>query len=362
MDYLERLRIRKKLGNFRQIPPPLSQIDFCSNDYLGLSKSEKMKTLFVEECSKASSLGSTGSRLLTGNSEYAERLERKIASFHGFPSGLLIGSGYLGNLALASLPGKNDRVFFDIDIHASIRNGLQLSKALCFPFRHNDLDHLEKKLQASLKACHRWIYVESVYSVDGSSAPLEDLCQLAKHYQAHLIVDEAHAVGVFGSLGEGLVAEKNLCKEVFAILVTFGKALGCYGAIILGSSLLMDVLINFSPSCIYTTALPLFNLIAINSAYELLPELKRERAELHRSIKRFKDFHETGSNTPIQSILCRGNEEAKKRSQKLLEARIHVKPLLSPTVRRGKESLRICLHSYNTDLEIQKLITCIKTF
>lgn len=360
-DLSDRLLLREQRGNLRELPRNQQLlIDFCSNDYLGLSRSKRLKSLFIEEIQKIEMLGATGSRLLSGNSFYAEQLEEKIATFHGFESGLLVGSGYLGNLALASLPSKDDRVFFDSEIHASLRNGIRFCQSSAFPFRHNDLNHLEKRLQVSMDCRSRWIFVESIYSTSGHLAPLEELSLLAERYQAKLIVDEAHAVGIFGPSGKGLVFEKGLTRKVFALLVTFGKALGTYGAIILGRASLKRFLINFGEPCIYTTALPSYALSAIYCAYQMLPEVEEERSSLYQLIKTFEKFSGKGSKTPIQALPFPGNEAAKQMALKLMKGGFDVKPLLSPTIRKGKEVLRICLHSYNKKNEIEALFKCLR--
>ena len=234
---------REKYGNLRKLQVPQNLIDFASNDYLGLARSSGLADLVAEELSKQTTslngFGSTGSRLLTGNSCYAQDLENSIAMFHGFAAGLLFNCGYMANLALLStIADSGDCIFFDTKIHASTHDGIRLSKAKALPFKHNDTAHLESRLKDCTTQCDRFICVESIYSTDGSLAPLSEICRIAKEYEAYLIVDEAHAVGAYGSQGRGLVAEQNLCADVFAQMLTFGKALGTHGAIILGNQTL----------------------------------------------------------------------------------------------------------------------------
>src|SRR5262249_569897 len=160
---------------------------------------------------------------------------------HGYEAGLLFNCGYMANLGLLSaVAADEDLIFFDSAIHASSRGGIQLSQATAFPFKHNDVNHLEHRLKHCQTVGNRFICIESVYSTDGSKALLPEIVQLAKRYEAHLIVDEAHAVGVFGPEGRGLVAEYDLTADVFAQVVTFGKAVGTYGAIVLGTHLLKE--------------------------------------------------------------------------------------------------------------------------
>ena len=340
----ERLAKRRSAGNFRELILPNDLIDFASNDYLGVAKSCRLMT--------APMSGSTGSRLLTGNSSYAEALEKKIAEFHGFETALLFNCGFMANGGLLSaIAGDNDVIFFDQEVHASTRIGLKLTLAKSYPFKHNDLDHLERRLQRSACLKERFIAVEAIYSTNGSLAPLRGICQLAEKYEASVIVDEAHSVGIIGSMGRGAVAAHRLTGSVFANVVTFGKAFGAFGAAILGSRLLKESLINFAPSYIYTTALPFSVLHSIDQSYEIMAALEKERHHLSRLIEMFP--HSSG--TPIQSHVIGGNLAVKKAAERLKRNGFDVRPLMSPTVQRGGEALRICLHSFNTEEEVKRL-------
>ncbi len=362
-NLVRKLQMRKHLGNLRTLKPTSSFIDFSSNDYLGLARSSQlMKAVFLEwELHKSHLLGSTGSRLLTGNSSYAEKLEEKIVNFHGYEAGLLFNSGYMANVGLLSAIASKESVFiFDAHVHASTHDGIRLSGAKAFPFKHNDLAHLEKRLKNSTSSKERFICIESIYSTDGSRAPLVEFSHLARKYQAHLIVDEAHAVGVCGPQGKGLVAENHLTSDVFAGIITFGKALGTYGAMVLGNNTLKHALINFANSYIYTTALPLQVLAAIKCSYEIFPKMDQERLYLQKLIRTFHKFFPDASPSHIQSIIIKGNENVKKISKSLQHAGFDVRPLLSPTVRKGHEMLRISLHAYNKEIELEELIQKIR--
>lgn len=310
-------------------------IDFASNDYLGLARSSLLKKK-IEQASMLG-YGSTGSRLLTGNHPYAEKLEENIARYHGYEAGLLFNCGYMANLGLiSSIANEKDTIFFDTDVHASTHDGIRLSRAQAFPFGHQDLDHLEKRL--STAKGRRFVCIESIYSMDGSITSLEEVSVLCRKYEAHLIVDEAHAVGVLGPQGKGLVTEN--C-HIFAQVVTFGKALGVHGAIVLGSQQLKEHLINSARSFIYSTALPLQALVAIQCAYDLLPTLDEERIRL-------KSLRPEGH---IFSIKVKDVHEC---SQHLAEHGFDVRAICRPTVR--EECLRICLHAFNTKEEISRLM------
>lgn len=347
---------REKFGNLRELKVSHSLIDFASNDYLGLSRSTKLKTLFFQELEKETfRFGSTGSRLLTGNSAFAEELEEFIAKFHGFEVGVLFNCGFMANNGLfAAVANDNSVIIFDSGIHASARQGIRLSQAKAFPFKHNDLEHLERRLK-NCQGINCFICIESLYSTDGSLAPLKDLSHLAEKYDAKLIVDEAHAIGVLGPKGKGLVAKYVLQKKVFAQIVTFGKGLGTFGAIVLGNADLKQLLINFAPSFIYTTALPFPNLAAIKCSYKLFPTMEEERVKIENLSQKFKLLRSSPSSH-IQPITIQGNEKIKKTSWELSNLGFDVRPLLSPTVQKGHEALRICLHSFNTEREVDTVL------
>jgi 8-amino-7-oxononanoate synthase len=358
----KKLQERERFGNKRTLRSTHPLIDFASNDYLGLSRSKEFYLAVTKEWEMLkypNPLGATGSRLLTGNSPYVEELEQSIAVFHGFETGLLFGCGYMANIGLlSSVATSGDAIFYDAQIHASTLDGIKLSRAQAFPFRHNDPDHLEKRLKMFLQG-KRFVCVESVYSMNGAIVRLEEISDLCTKYGAHLIVDEAHAVGVFGENGQGFAAEKKRCAQIFAQISTFGKALGAYGAIILGSSCLREYLINFARSFIYTTALPLQALAVIKCAYAMLPVLEKERSHLFSLINHYRMLQPAQSRTAIQPFPIKGNKEVKELSCRLEERGFDVRPIMSPTVRRGSECLRICLHAFNTNEEITRLLEVI---
>jgi 8-amino-7-oxononanoate synthase len=362
LQFENRLRKRKRLGNLRELRLIHSPIDFSSNDYLGLARSSILAKAVFQEWrmnlnEESNGLGSTGSRLLTGNSLYAQELEERIAKFHGYEAGLLFNCGYMANVGLLSaISNEGSVIFYDVGVHASTYDGIRLGRAQAFPFRHNDSKHLEKRLKSCPSPGWRFICIESIYSTDGSMAPLREICHLAKKYGAHLIVDEAHAVGVYGPKGRGLIAEHNLMEDVFAQVTTFGKALGTCGAIVLGSHTLKQALINFATSYIYTTALPFQALAAIKCSYDVFPTMDLERCHLQRLITTFREAYANSSQAHIQSIAVEGNEAVKNIAQAITEDGFDVRPLMSPTVQRGHEVLRICLHAFNTESELTQLI------
>jgi 8-amino-7-oxononanoate synthase len=264
----ELLEKRRSAGLLRSLKTPENLIDFCSNDYLGLARSVTLRQTIEQSVAVHSNRlnGSTGSRLLAGNSALAEELETELAAFHDTEAALIFNSGYDANVGLlASLPQRGDTLLTDDLIHASMIDGARLSVANRFKFRHNDLDDLENRLKRATGTVY--VAIESVYSMDGDLAPLTEIVELCEHYEAALIVDEAHATGVFGPQGGGLVQSLGLQKRVFARVHTFGKALGVHGAAVVGSASLRDFLINFARSFVYSTALPPHSLLAIHSVY-----------------------------------------------------------------------------------------------
>lgn len=365
-DYIKhQLAERKLAGNYRELRPENQLIDFCSNDYLGFASSVILKGNIEAEVAQyvEAKNGSAGSRLLAGNSSYTETLEAGIAAFHGFEAGLIYNSGYDANLGLfSSLAQRGDTIIMDELVHASIIDGARLSYANRYSFKHNDIASLEQKLKHAKGRVY--IAVESIYSMDGDTAPLKAIAAIAQQHGANLIVDEAHATGVFG---KGLIEELNLQTQVFAKVITFGKALGCHGAIVLGNTLFRNYLINFSRSFIYTTAAPFHQLAAIKMAYRLLQQSDQEREQLHNNIRFFKEnisdqFHLIISDSAIQCLVLNSNARAKAFAALLQSNGFDVRPILSPTVAAGSERLRICLHSFNTLTELQQLATLINEF
>lgn len=369
-DFLvKKLTERKLAHNLRSLPtvnPNL--IDFCSNDYLGFAKSSLLKhkiEAFQQQIGTIEN-GSGGSRLLSGNRAFTEETESFIAHFHETESALIFNSGYNANLGLlSSLGQRGDTIIYDELIHASLIDGARLSFADRLKFKHNDISDLELKLQKAKGTIY--VAIESVYSMDGDIAPLKEIHRICEKYGANLIVDEAHAVGVFGDHGKGLVYQNGLNGKIFACIVTFGKALGCHGAAVLGSHNLRNYLINFARSFIYTTAMPLHGIISIRAAYTLLAEQDQQQA-LHQRIALYRKlistlkWPRTDSLSAIQTLILGNAEKAKNTAVNLQQLGYDVRAILSPTVAIGTERLRICLHSFNTPEEIEGLILKLKTY
>lgn len=366
----EKINQRKSQNMLRELGKQHNLIDFSSNDYLGFSRSKEIfdMTHHYLKSKNLSRNGATGSRLLSGNFKLYQEVEDVLSEFHHSESALIFNSGYNANLGFfASVPQRGDVIFYDEYIHASIRDGISMSHAKAYKFKHNNLDDLEKKCHTERNRnpieTEIYIVTESVFSMDGNSPNLKSLVHLSKEYRAYLIVDEAHATGVFGKNGSGLLQELELENEVFARIITFGKALGSHGAAVLGSKELTQYLINFARSFIYTTALPPHTLMTIKSIYIELPKT-HEISKLFQKINFFKlqlmnnhleeNFIE--SNSPIQCCIIQGNSQVKAISNELLGKGFDVKPILSPTVPEGEERLRFCLHSFNSEKEIKEVV------
>ncbi len=359
-----KLEQRKTENNFRSLKLSHGLIDFYSNDYLGFARDTALQ-LSIEQEIKANAhqpTGSTGSRLLSGNNTYVEDLEQMLAGFHHAEAALIFNSGFDANYGLLStLPYRGDTIIYDELAHASYHDGMRSSRAGKVAFKHNNLADLEEKLKTATGL--KYVVVESVYSMDGDVAPLQAISELCKKYNAGLIVDEAHAIGTQGERGEGLATGTI---ETLARIYTFGKAMGAHGAVIVGSKQLKDFLVNYCRPFIYSTALPLHSLAAIKCAYQLVDKVADRRKQLQQLAKllqqhlRLKNgFEYINSSSPIQSIIVPGNSHVKQFALNIQQAGFDVRAILVPTVPRGKERIRICLHSFNTEQEVIKLAKTI---
>lgn len=355
----KRLALREQENALRTLPPSSTFLEFSSNDYLGLAS--RVKT------SQQLSNGSGGSRLISGNHKLFVEVENELAQFYNTDATLIYNSGYDTNIGLFScLLQKGDTYIYDQYIHASVRDGIRLSNANSFAFEHNNLTSLEQKLQNAVGK--KVVIVESIYSMDGDIAPLTEIAELCQKHQAELVVDEAHATGVFGTHGQGLVSQLKLENKVYARIHTFGKALGVHGACIAGSETLKQYLVNFSRSFIYTTALPEHSVAAIQQAHLLCANAHHERKTIKENIMQFRNElsptvknHLIASCSPIQCIICPGNVRVKELAATLQEMQFDVKAILHPTVAKGEERIRICLHASNTSEEINALVKAINT-
>lgn len=373
----EFLKNREEQGLLRKLKPYASRlngkinfggreyIDFSSNDYLGLSGHPALKKAATEAIDRFG-VASCASRLLSGDGEIFHQLEDAIAKFKGKEAVLIFNSGYQANIGIiSSLFSKGDCIFSDRLNHASIIDGILLSQAKLFRFQHNDCRHLEellKKERAKFK--NALIVTESIFSMDGDRAPLKELVRLREKYNCQMMVDEAHATGVFGKNGSGLVEEEGLSDRIDLIMGTFSKALAGFGAYLAASKTITDYLVNTCRSFIYSTALPPA-VIASNLASLKLVKDEPERrksllsmAVMLRDKLQEKGFSLKGSSQIIPVILG-DNLRTLEFAKKIQERGFWVMPVRPPTVPAGQARLRISLNYYHDQDALNKLIDAI---
>ena len=353
----------------RKLGSQSSLIDFASNDYLGFSESkvifEKTHELLLQK--GIFNNGATGSRLLSGNHSLYTEAEEKLCEFHESEAALIFNSGYDANIGFfGSVPQRGEIVLYDELCHASIRDGLLLSNAKAIKFTHNDCENLQELIER-FSGNTIYIVTETVFSMDGDCPPIEEIVKIAEKNNCFLIVDEAHALGVMGEKGQGLLQSLNLHNRVFARVVTFGKALGCHGAAVLGSNQLTQYLVNFARSFIYTTGLSPHSVATIIVGYNQLENDSKSLENLRSNIIYFNQQKKLFGLTPlfvrsyssIQCAIIQGNENVKNLANLFQESGFDVKAILSPTVPAGQERLRFCVHSFNTKQQIDEVLNLL---
>ena len=372
----KKLEIRKQNNALRQLPEHTNLVDFTSNDYIGFSNSKLIFDAAHQYLVKNAifSNGATGSRLISGNHQVYQEAENYIAQFHQAASALIFNSGYDANVGFfSSVPQKGDLILYYEICHASIRDVIKLSYAKAYKLNHNYFEDLEKRLrQAQSDNLIKEIYIvtETVFSMDGDCPNMEELIAVSEKYGCYLVVDEAHALGVFGNNGQGLVQEFEAQDKVFARIMTYGKGLGCHGAAILGSLELRAYLVNFARSFIYTTGLSPHSVATILVGYQHLEKENKDIKLLRENIIHFNQQKNllglkpifVRSKSSIQSVIIPGNEKVKAIANQLQKKGFDVKAILSPTVPEGQERLRFCLHSYNTKDEITEVLQLLSNF
>lgn len=350
----QKLASRMNENNFRMLKCYDTEIDFFSNDYLGLHR----KNIFNPENKYA--FGSTGSRLLSGNFEEHEALEKALADLYQ-KEVLLFNSGYHANIGLLSTVIQKDTlVLYDEMIHASLKDGIRLSLTKDkFSFKHNSLEDLRIKLEKH-EGKNIILVVETLYSMNGDFAPIPDLIKLCHEFKAMLILDEAHSTGIFGENGKGLsYTFDDDC--ILARVHTFGKAFSSIGAFVVCHKIMKEYLINFCRSFIYTTALPPINSAYTLRAFQFITGEKgnKEREKLNENIRYFMTQFGSSIPSPIQPLYLNDQSELMVAAALLNSNGVATKPILYPTVPKGKEMLRIVLHSFNTKNELDFLKSII---
>ncbi|EGR47083.1 uncharacterized protein TRIREDRAFT_79782 [Trichoderma reesei QM6a] len=394
------LSSRLSQGRLRRLTiPSATSIDFSSNSYLSLSSHPAVKAAYISLLTShlhpqpGHSLGSGGSRLLDGNSAFAEDLERQIADFHGAEAGLLFNSGFEANTGLfACVPQRGDVIVYDELIHASVHDGMRLSRAQRIPFAHNrvydaDLDALLQSLTKGPQGeavksgrTNIFIAVEGIYSMDGDAAPLKHIAECVEKRlpqgNGYIIVDEAHSTGILGPQGRGLVCQLGLQDRIWARVHTFGKAMGCSGAIVLCSSTARNYLINYARSFIYTTAMSFPSLASIRTTYNFLasghadPLIKKLYSLIHHmhslladTIKRHApspELFRINPEVPQSPILPLFTNKARSLAQYCQDRGFTVRPIVAPTVPMGQDRVRVCLHAGNSVEEVEGLCRAVE--
>jgi 8-amino-7-oxononanoate synthase len=334
-------------------------VNLCSNDYLGLSTDPRLKDAVASALAAGVPVASTGSRLLSGNADIWDQLECEIAQFMGSEAALYFNSGYSANIGvLSALIQPGDVVFSDAANHASIIDGLRLAGARKVIFPHVDMDALKRELRTnSAGGAQKFIVSESIFSMDGDRAPISDLVMLAERYGAELIIDEAHATGVVGPQGRGLVAASGLADRVLVTIHPCGKALAGMGCFVCCSEKLKHYLINRARTFIFSTALPPYMAAQMRAVIRIVATADRERNDL-AALSAFlrKQLREAGfdigrGDTQIIPIFLGENDRAIRFSELLKDTGFGVRPIRPPSVPAGTSRLRISLNAkLTTDL------------
>ena len=334
----------------------------CSNNYLGLANHPRIIKA-AKESMERYGYGAVASRLVSGNMSIHEEFEKVIAQFKRSQKALLFNCGYMANIGVISTicESAKDLVISDKLNHASIIDGLMLSKANFATYRHNDLEHLEKILKTK-KARRRLIVVDGVFSMDGDIAPLKDIVELAEKYEAIVMVDDAHATGVIGEKGRGSVEYWDLYERLDIQMGTLGKALGGFGAFICGSETLIEYLINKCRPLIYTTALPVPVVAAALEALKILIEKPEMVATLRNNVKYFVEglqkigLEVKDNSSAIVPVIIGDEKRCLRMSERLFELGIYVAAIRPPTVPKGTARLRVTLMATHTKEHLEKAI------
>lgn len=344
---------------------PAEGIDFTSNDYLALTHSSELRSRVIAELSKGKiPLGSGGSRLLRGNHEWHEEAEAYFATWQGTEASLFFTSGYAANMAvLTAIPTRRDVIIYDTFVHASIKEGIHASFATKRTFEHNSIESLVSALDASAGADAVFVVVESLYSMDGDEAPLDKLARLSRERGFALIVDEAHATGLFGGEGRGLIDERGVRSDVFASVHPCGKALAGAGAFVCGSDTVKSYLLNRARTMIFTTALPPIVAYTLTQGIEIL---RHEPARIRRvfehaayvrerltpALKRWTVYP---GRSPIIPLVVGMDAESVAVAEELHARGMDVRPIRPPTVAEGSARFRLTVNSEHTKAELDLL-------
>lgn len=353
-------------GRLRALEPARG-LDFASNDYLGLARSDALRASVADAVERGVAIGSGGSRLLRGNDAEHEALEAEAAAFFGAETALYFGGGFVANTAIFStLPQRGDLIVYDSLVHASVHEGVRLSKAEARAFTHNDAQACDDAIiawRAGGGTGRPWIAVETLYSMDGDRAPLDDLMSVARRHDAVLVLDEAHATGVFGPDGRGLGAHLEGTGNVIS-LHTCGKALGCSGALVCAPRELRDFLVNRARAFIYATAPSPLMAAAVRASLRLLQSEPARRETLHARVVSARaqlsgKLGITPQDSQIQPIITGTDASAVQLADAMRAQGFDIRAIRPPTVPEGTARLRLTLTLNTTEIETAALIDAL---
>ncbi|MGI2707695.1 MULTISPECIES: 8-amino-7-oxononanoate synthase [Bacillus cereus group] len=335
-------------------------LNLASNNYLGLAGDSRLKEAAIEAI-RTYGVGATASRLVIGNYSLYEEVEKSICDWKHTEKAMIVNSGYTANVgAISSLMGRHDVIFSDKLNHASIVDGVKLSGAKQKRYRHNDLHHLEQLLQTTPSEKRKLIVTDTVFSMEGDVAHLKELIALKEKYGALLMIDEAHASGIYGERGAGIAhVEPELSKKIDIHMGTFSKALGCYGAYLAGNEVCIDYMRNKMRSFIFTTALPPGVLATIQCAIAIVKEDEARRKRLlengayFRNVLKEAGYNIGNSSTHIVPVIVTSNEAAIRFSRKVQEAGIVAIAIRPPTVPHNSSRIRFTVTSEHTKSDLE---------
>ncbi len=337
---------------------------FCSNDYLGISRSERFKKVVLEVLEKWGA-GAPSSRSIAGSFLIHQELEEELSKLKGTERALLFSTGYMANLGiLTTLVGEGDLILSDQFNHASIIDGARLSRAEVWVYKHRDMNHLEDLLKRSNHR-RKLIVSDSVFSMEGDIAPLRELKGLSDRYGAILVIDDAHGTGVLGKEGRGIAEHFDLLGQIDVQMGTLGKALGIMGAFVAGENVLVEYLLNRARTFMYTTSLPPVVVRMVKEALKVLKEEPWRREKLWKNTHLFREgvkrlgFKVLGE-TPIVPIVIGDDELTMKLSAALFEMGIYVQGIRPPTVPPGTSRLRFSISALHTESDIERALFALE--
>ncbi len=339
-------------------------LSFCSNDYLGLANHPQLIAA-LQQGAALHGVGAGAAHLVSGHTRVHHQLEIALAVFASKPAALLFSTGYMANLGVVqALVGKGDTVYADKLNHASLNDAMQLSRAKVQRYRHNDMAQLAQLLEKT-KSGRKLIITDAVFSMDGDLAPLPELLALCEQHDAWLLVDDAHGFGVLGELGRGSLAHFGISSPRIIYMATLGKAAGVFGAFVAAELVVIDTLINYARSYVYTTATPPALASAVLASLQLIEQGEDLRAHLQRLIAQLRSgLHDLrwslmSSTTAIQPLLIGDNPAALNLSNALRERGIWVAVIRPPTVPQGTARLRITLSAAHSAIDVTRLIEAL---